>query len=566
MVFNEPLAIYVPKLATILQAIGPRLVVDDASLDNLMRLGSIQQRPILSEDAVRFDAQVPSQNGDGDNGKPYQLTPEGVAVIPMRGSLMKRYNFMSAASGLTTYQGLGQAATAAMADPQVKAILFDIDSPGGTTHGCFELSDMIYQMRGDKPMWSCANDLAASAAYALASATDRIFVTRTGGVGSVGVFALHADQSGLDEQAGVKYTYVYAGDKKVEGNPHEPLSKSAKADIQAEVDRENEIFVATVARNRGFASATAENIAATKAGVYFAQNAVPLMADEVGTFGETLEALTAKITGTRISNSGKVALLAESGNNASVAESAEAKQGEQPKGDAMPKAEEMKRAKKADEEAEAAAAEKKDEEDDEDEDDSKEKDDDAKGKKKAVRAASTTDEDDEDDKSARRTVAEMPKANSAVTISNLCTIAGTPELAAEYLIKGYSVDKVIEKLSARRAKASAEANINSFVAGDGGTGNGSGQESVDAAIKQSRIMSSNSGGSLKPSQCMERLLRSNPEIYTGYLEEKDRVMSQISHSGGGRILNDYVLNTQRRYMAQLGLGTTIDDVPGRRSM
>ena len=116
-------------------------------------------------------------------------------------------------------------------------------------------------MRGAKPMWAVANDLAASAAYALASSADRIWLTRTAGVGSVGVFALHADQSGLDGQAGVKYTYIYAGEKKTDGNPHEALSKSAKADIQDEVDRENDIFLATVARNRGFAGANIARVA-----------------------------------------------------------------------------------------------------------------------------------------------------------------------------------------------------------------------------------------------------------------------------------------------------------------
>jgi ClpP class serine protease len=233
MIFNEPLAILPKKLDAILAAIGSRLVVNNSALDELLHVRAIHARPILLDDAVLFNAQMTEQNGNRQDEKPYRLTPEGIAVIPIRGTLMKRFSWISAASGCSSYAGLQQAATAALADPQVKGVLFDVDSPGGTTHGCFELSDALYQMRGDKPMWAIANDLAASAAYALASAADRVLVTRTAGVGSIGVFALHADQSGADEQAGVKYTYVFAGDKKTDGNPHEALSKSARADIQA---------------------------------------------------------------------------------------------------------------------------------------------------------------------------------------------------------------------------------------------------------------------------------------------------------------------------------------------
>jgi len=68
-------------------------------------------------------------------------------------------------------------------DSAVDALLLDIDSPGGESSGVF-----------DKPVWAVANDMAFSAAYALASAADKLFVSRTGGVGSIGVIAMHVDQ------------------------------------------------------------------------------------------------------------------------------------------------------------------------------------------------------------------------------------------------------------------------------------------------------------------------------------------------------------------------------------
>ena len=244
LIYNTPLAIKIEKYEEIRAVLAERIKLDTASIEDLMRL-----KPLLNDDGrVLINAQM--DDDDEEDSKPYTLTPEGVAVVPIRGTLLKRNSWLAAASGLCSYAGVKQATASAMKDPQVKAVMFDIDSPGGTTHGCFELSDAIYGMRGEKPIWGCANDLAASAAYALGSAADRLFLTRTAGVGSIGVFAVHADISGADEQAGVDFTYIYAGAKKVDGNPHQPLSKSARADVQAEVDREYAIFVSTVARNR----------------------------------------------------------------------------------------------------------------------------------------------------------------------------------------------------------------------------------------------------------------------------------------------------------------------------
>jgi signal peptide peptidase SppA len=583
MIFNEPLAIRPDKLDVILNAIGPRLVLDEASLDELAHLHAIPSRTELTQDVTVIRAQMPDE--DGADPKPYRLTPEGIAVIPVRGTLMKRFSFLSAVSGCSTYASLGQAATTALADPLVKGVLFDIDSPGGTTHGCFELCDAIYQMRGEKPMWSVANDMAASAAYALASATDRIYLTRTAGVGSVGVFALHADQSGADEQAGLKYTYVFAGKKKVDGNPHETLGKSARADVQAEVDREYQMFVAAVARNRGFAGADAEKIAATEAAMFYAESAKPLLADEVATFEEALAALTSKVNGSKLISSGKLALAAESGNNTRDERGADAAPptdpaGERKQGEATMTKLELKQrattlAAAAAEAAEAAkaaaiaAADPKDDDDDDEDDDKKKPDpadEDAKKGKKGKKAAKPDDECDEE-MSKRGDVTEIPLAanEAAKRIANLCQIAGAPELAADYIVRGYNVDKVIEKLSARRAKASAEGSVASFVTGDAGAGSGA-RASVDQAIEQARVMSINSGGSLSQSRCMERLMRANPAIYSAYMEERGEVAARVAFNGGGRALNEYVLNNQRRYMANLGLSTVIDDVPARRAM
>jgi hypothetical protein len=102
------------------------------------------------------------------------------------------------------------------------------------------------------------------------------------------VVVLHTEDSKWSAEEGLKYTYLFAGAKKVDANPHEPLSERAAGDIQAEVDRQYEQFTATVARNR---SADVDAIIATQAGTLWGEGAIPLLADEVGTIDDALNAL-----------------------------------------------------------------------------------------------------------------------------------------------------------------------------------------------------------------------------------------------------------------------------------
>ena len=271
---NCPLMIHPPKLEVMIRALGPRLGIDpDAVLAYRVPM-----------DAT---ATLMARYGDAGEDKDYAVV-DGIAVIPVQGVLLKKESFMSAWSGTSSYEQIQRQVASAVGDAGVRAILLDIDSPGGETTGCFELSDFIYAVRDQKPIYAAANDIALSAAYAIASAASRVFVTRTGAVGSVGVYALHVDQSGFDEQVGVKYSYVFAGEKKVDGNPHEPLADGARADMQDEVDREYAIFTETVARNR---DTNKKAIVATKAGLYWAENAVPLLADQVGTLDDAMNGL-----------------------------------------------------------------------------------------------------------------------------------------------------------------------------------------------------------------------------------------------------------------------------------
>ena len=212
--------------------------------------------------------------------------PAGVAVIPVVGSLVRRTMGLEPASGFTSYAEIAGMVDAAIADPSVEGIVLDIDSPGGEAGGVFELGERIRAADGVKPVWAIASDTAFSAAYAIGCAASRLLVSRTGGVGSIGVIAMHVDQTARDAQQGYRYTPITAGDHKNDFSPHEKLGPEAHARLQAEVDRLYSMFVDHVAAMRKL---DADAVRATEAGIYFGMDAVTAgLADAVGSLDAVL--------------------------------------------------------------------------------------------------------------------------------------------------------------------------------------------------------------------------------------------------------------------------------------
>ena len=223
------------------------------------------------------------------------ITTEKIAVISVIGTLVTRSGYLDAVSGLQAYGDIGDAVAAAMDDASVRGVILDIDSPGGEVGGLFDLVDRIDAIRAasSKPLWAVANESALSAAYAIASAADRIYITRTGEAGSIGVVAVHVDESGADAKAGLAWTFVFAGDQKVDANAHEPLSERARATIQADVDRLYSEFCALVAANRGL---SVETMRGTKAAIYRGELAIRAgLADRLGTLDLAVAEMAAEL-------------------------------------------------------------------------------------------------------------------------------------------------------------------------------------------------------------------------------------------------------------------------------
>ncbi|HEY4360091.1 MAG TPA: S49 family peptidase [Bryobacteraceae bacterium] len=444
--FDTPLAILESKFEVIVQAIGPRLGLD--------LHGSAIEAAIQTQAAQQ---------------KSYSMTPDGIAVIPIQGTLLKKASGLMAMSGCTSYESLGMVLQECMSSPSVKGILLDIDSPGGEVSGLFDLADSFYSAKSKKPSYAVSNDSAFSAAYALASCADRIFITRTAGVGSVGVFCSHVDQSAADQKAGLKFTYIKAGAKKTQGNPHEPLTEQATSDLQAEVQREYQMFVELVARNRGVG---AQSVIDTEAGCFFAENAIPLLADQVGTFDDALAALTALVAATP-----QAAFI-----NSSTNQEASMKK----KATTTATSEETPL---------VAAIEAEDE---------------MENPEQCATPDADPDNDDEDDEDEKK-----PEATDVKQILNLCKLAGADlSTASDFITNGFSTQQVIDALATERSTRSNKTKVNTTI--------NTATTTVDALQEQALASADN------PKKVLENfkaLLRKNPSAYVNYVDSKLEAMA-----------------------------------------
>lgn len=186
------------------------------------------------------------------NERKYLEVQNGIGILSIHGVMAKRANLFMDISGGVSTQIVANEFKEALSDPQVKTILLDVDSPGGTVDGTEDLANLIRDSRGIKPIIGFTDGVIASAAYFAASAADKIFISNdTTAVGSIGIIARHLDYSKQLEAVGIKATEIKAGKFKAVGSEIAPLSEEDHAIIQARLDYLYTGFVTSVAANRG---------------------------------------------------------------------------------------------------------------------------------------------------------------------------------------------------------------------------------------------------------------------------------------------------------------------------
>lgn len=260
----------------------------------------------ITEDGLKLVAAIASREGlfpetlekaraehDGelDNARPAIAIDNGVAVIAVDGPLVRKASLFSAISGASSYDQIGGELAQALTDSTVKAIVLDIDSPGGEVTGCGELARVIRAAADVKPVYGLASGQCCSAAYWLASACTEVVADPSALLGSIGVRCLMVDDSKAEEMVGIKSYDIVSSQ-----SPFKVADASVPEDrarVRTSLDAMAAVFIADVAEGRGV---TPGNVAAHfgKGDVFVGQQAVDAgLCDRIG----NLASLVAELSG-----------------------------------------------------------------------------------------------------------------------------------------------------------------------------------------------------------------------------------------------------------------------------
>jgi protease-4 len=180
-----------------------------------------------------------------------------VAVIPIQGTVQKRGGYCS----LGTKDLVAQL-SAANRDPEISAIVLDIDSPGGQVDGTEELAQAV--ALSGKPVVAYIDGLGASAAYWIASQASSIFINSasTAYAGSLGVLCMNVYQGAFLEKNGYKVEILRSSRAvdKARLNSVEEMSPEVRASVQADLDQIGETFIAAVTKGRAGKLSTKEDV------------------------------------------------------------------------------------------------------------------------------------------------------------------------------------------------------------------------------------------------------------------------------------------------------------------
>ncbi|MFH1972159.1 MAG: signal peptide peptidase SppA [archaeon] len=202
-----------------------------------------------------------------------------IAVIPVKGMITLNGG-NSLLQTTTSGNEISEKIKEANEDPQIKAIVLEINSPGGTVQGSKVVADTLKQV--EKPVVSVITESGTSGAYWIASQTDLIVADELSYVGSISVLGSYLEFSGLMDDFNVTYRRLITGEYKDLGTPLKEMTPEEEALIMERLNTVHEYFVNEVAQGRGM---TNEEVSELANGLfYFGMQAKTLgLIDELGT-------------------------------------------------------------------------------------------------------------------------------------------------------------------------------------------------------------------------------------------------------------------------------------------
>nr|WP_020240604.1 S49 family peptidase [Escherichia coli] len=353
MAFNEPLMLEPAYARVFFCALAGQLGI--SRLTDAVSGDSLTAQEALATLALSGDDDGPRQ------ARSYQVM-NGIAVLPVSGTLVSRTRALQPYSGMTGYNGIIARLQQAASDPMVDGILLDMDTPGGMVAGAFDCADIIARVRDIKPVWALAtpggmvagafdcadiiarvrdikpvwalaNDINCSAGQLLASAASRRLVTQTARTGSIGVMMAHSNYGAALEKQGVEITLIYSGSHKVDGNPYSHLPDDVRETLQSRMDATRRMFAQKVSAYTGL---SVQAVLDTEAAVYSGQEAIDAgLADElvnstdaITVMRDALDARKSRLSGGRMTKETQSTTVSATASQADVTDVVPATEGE----------------------------------------------------------------------------------------------------------------------------------------------------------------------------------------------------------------------------------------------
>jgi signal peptide peptidase SppA len=223
---------------------SPWAIIPDRLLDIQAIYAQHLSGPKIDIEAIEARLGRPLANDQQE----YRMEDGGVAVLSISGVISNKANMFTRVSGGASAQLLTQQLASMRADPRVRAVVLDFDTPGGSVFGIPAMAAEIRALASEKPTVSVSTGMMASAGYWTGSASNAVYISgETDYVGSIGVVATHSYNP---RNPGAQVTEITAGKYKRMASDNAPLDNDGRAYIQSQVDEIYRAFVASVAENR----------------------------------------------------------------------------------------------------------------------------------------------------------------------------------------------------------------------------------------------------------------------------------------------------------------------------
>lgn len=221
---------------------------------------------------------------------------DNVAIVTISGSLTTSNRPYNRYIGMVSYDEIRNAVFAAIDTDGIDGIVLNMDTPGGQASGISELSDFLSEVNSNiKPIYTYTGTAMASGGYWLGSLGREIYAAKLATVGSIGVITVHTSLSEMYKKEGIEITVLRAGEFKALGSPYEKLDDKARDQIQSQMNTIYDVFLETVAENRGTSVNSLKETAA-EGRVFIGADSVTVgLVDRISSFDAAIAEISRKV-------------------------------------------------------------------------------------------------------------------------------------------------------------------------------------------------------------------------------------------------------------------------------